>query len=174
MAMQSIDSQARSFAMTAHGDQMYGDQPYVYHLDQVAQLVAAFGADTMAIAYLHDTAEDTDASLEDIQKTFGQRIAACVHLLTDEPGANRKERKAKTYAKLAKVNGPLETALIVKTADRLANVRACLAGRKQDLWEMYREEHPVFRSSAYRQGLCESLWTELDSLLTPDAWPGTP
>ena len=161
-----MQQEARSFAIKAHGDQKYGERPYSYHLDAVAALAAPYGSEAETVAYLHDTAEDTATTLEEIEQHFGPRIAACVALLTDEPGTNRKERKAKTYAKLAKVHGPNELALVVKVADRLANVRACVQDRKRGLWELYQSEHQVFRQSAYRAGLCEALWTELDSLLS--------
>lgn len=156
----------RSFAIAAHGDQKYGDRPYVYHLDAVARLAEPYGVDATVIAYLHDTVEDTGITVQDIEHKFGPKIAQCVGLLTDEPGANRKERKVKTYAKLAVVTGPSEIALVVKTADRLANVRACLVDQKQSLLAVYLSEHPVFRRSAYRSGLCDPLWEELDLLLS--------
>jgi guanosine-3',5'-bis(diphosphate) 3'-pyrophosphohydrolase len=35
-------NRARAFAVAAHGDQMYGDQPYSFHLDMVAEILAAF------------------------------------------------------------------------------------------------------------------------------------
>jgi (p)ppGpp synthase/HD superfamily hydrolase len=161
-----MHDQARSFAIKAHGDQRYGDRPYAFHLDAVAALASPYGDDAVAVAYLHDTVEDTATTLEEIEREFGPQISAYIALLTDEPGSNRKERKAKTYAKLAQVHGLHELALVVKAADRLANVRACMEDRKRGLWEMYRNEHQLFRESVYRAGLCEPLWTELDALLS--------
>ncbi len=122
---------ARLFAIAVHGDQKYGDDPYSKHLDAVATLAAPFGAQAITVAYLHDAVEDTSATLATIEAQFDAFIATCVGLLTDEPGATRKERKAKTYAKMASVTGPTELALIVKAADRLANVRACVAGARR-------------------------------------------
>jgi (p)ppGpp synthase/HD superfamily hydrolase len=156
----------RSFAVTAHGAQMYGDRPYAYHLDAVASLLASYGEEAQVVGYLHDVVEDTATTGADVEALFGKHIAACVLLLTDEPGVNRKERKAKTYAKLALVQGREELALVVKAADRLANVRACIADRKRKLWELYRSEHPVFKQAAYRAGLCEAFWSELDDKLS--------
>jgi (p)ppGpp synthase/HD superfamily hydrolase len=159
----------RCVAIAAHGEQKYGLHPYSFHLEAVASLAAAYGEDAVVIAYLHDTVEDTDATVEQIRTIFGDAIAASVNLLTDEPGENRKERKTKTYAKLAQVRGPLEIALTVKAADRLANVRACIADGKQSLWQMYQSEHQAFRRSAYRTGNCEPLWIELDQLLAANS-----
>lgn len=157
---------ARSFAICAHANQKYGYKPYLFHLDAVAELVRPSGEDAEVVAYLHDTVEDTDITIQEIEVEFGINIAACVSLVTDELGHNRKERKDKTYAKLSKVIGPTELALVVKSADRLANVRASIEDKKQELLEMYREEHPAFRGAVYRIGLCEALWVELDSSLS--------
>jgi (p)ppGpp synthase/HD superfamily hydrolase len=158
--------EARAFAVAAHGDQKYGDRPYSYHLDAVAALVAPYGDEAAVVAYLHDIVEETTTTIEEIARRFGQQVATCVELLTDEPGANRRERKAKTHAKLATVQGPLALVLVVKAADRLANVRACVQDHRQGLWQMYRSEHAAFRQAAYRRDLCEPLWTELDALLS--------
>jgi (p)ppGpp synthase/HD superfamily hydrolase len=159
-------SEARAFAVQAHTDQQYGDQPYSVHLDAVAELVKPFGEQAEIIAFLHDVVEDTQVLLETIKIQFGDFIAECVGLLTDAPGATRKERKTKTYARLAQVSGPAELALIVKTADRLANVTACITDGKQSLWDMYKEEHPAFRAAVFREGLCDMLWVRLDSVLS--------
>ncbi|MGR9045991.1 MAG: HD domain-containing protein [Gammaproteobacteria bacterium] len=156
---------ARSFAIDAHGDQQYGDRPYAYHLDRVANHLVPYGEIALVIGYLHDVVEDTAIGLEAIALEFGDRVADCVGLLTDEPGANRKERKARTYEKLSHVAGDAELALVVKAADRLANVEACIADRKFSLYEVYRKEHAAFKEAAYREGLCDPIWDELDSLL---------
>jgi (p)ppGpp synthase/HD superfamily hydrolase len=162
---------ARAFAIRAHASQLYGSKPYSTHLDAVAAIAAPYGESAQVVAYLHDVVEDTDIQIQEVEELFGTLAAECVSLLTDEPGSNRKERKSKTYAKLAQVSGPAELALIVKASDRLANVRACVEDRKQDLWSMYQGEHPVFRRSAYRAGLCEPIWSELDRLMA--SWPSS-
>jgi (p)ppGpp synthase/HD superfamily hydrolase len=165
---------ARAFAVNAHGDQKYGDRPYAYHLDAVVALLEPYGEEAQVVGYLHDVVEDTATSAAELQARFGDHVAACVALLTDQPGANRKERKAKTYAKLAEVRGPTELALVVKAADRLANVRACIADRKRGLWEVYRDEHAAFRGAAHRAGLCDPLWSELDRSLTDSGFDVSP
>ncbi len=164
--------EARSFALVAHADQRYGAHPYVVHLDAVAELLLPYGTEAQVIAYLHDVVEDTHVTEHDVRAYFGTRIADCVALLTDAPGETRAERKAATYGRLATVRGDGELALVVKVADRLANVRACAVDdgpRGRRLWQVYRHEHPAFRQAAYRPGLCEPLWAELDTLLTGTA-----
>jgi (p)ppGpp synthase/HD superfamily hydrolase len=152
---------ARDFALEAHVDQRYGSHPYQVHLDAVAELVRAHGEEAQAVAYLHDVVEDTPVTIGTIVEVFGQRIADCVALLTDEPGDNRKERKRKTYAAMARAPGDLELALVVKAADRLANMRACVADGKGELLGVYKQEHASFQEAAYREGLCPELWSEM-------------
>ncbi|PIF77479.1 HD domain-containing protein [Variovorax sp. 54] len=164
-------SEARAYALRMHGAQMYGAHPYAHHLDAVALTLLPYGQEAQAIGYLHDVVEDTDATVDEVRLRFGDLVAACVALLTDEPGANRKERKSKTYAKLAKVTGAEELALVVKAADRLSNVRACVADAHRDLWNVYRGEHEVFKAAAFRAGLCDALWSEIDGLMSDDKRP---
>lgn len=152
---------ARSFAVEAHRDQMYGGHPYSHHLDAVAELARPFGDDAETVAYLHDVKEDVDGmNLDRIREPFGDEVTEAVDLLSDPPGATRKERKAKAYARLAATTNRL--ALIVKPCDRLANMRACIADGNERLLEVYRSEHPAFREAAYRPGLCDEIWDELD------------
>lgn len=157
--------QARNYAIQAHGQQMYGERPYVFHLDQVVSLLQDRGEDAQIVGYLHDTVEDTAVTEEDVAKVFGQFIADCVGLVSDVPGPDRKSRKSKTYARLAKVRGEKELALVVKAADRLANVRMCIKENNRKLLDVYRQEQPVFFRAAYRPGLCEEFWRELQQLL---------
>jgi len=155
---------ARAFALEAHGEQQYGSHPYQVHLDAVAELVQEHGEEAEALAYLHDVVEDTPVEIDAIAEAFGRRIADCVAILTDEPGDSRAERKRKSYARMARVSGDLELALIVKAADRLANMRACVADGNDELLGVYKEELASFREAAYREGLCWSLWSEMEEI----------
>jgi guanosine-3',5'-bis(diphosphate) 3'-pyrophosphohydrolase len=156
---------ARAFALRVHGQQKYGDKPYVFHLEQVVALLQNYGEDAQVIGYLHDAVEDTAASLAEVRREFGALVADCVDLVSDMPGPDRKTRKAQTYARMAKVSGPSELALVVKAADRLANVRMCVRENNRDLLRVYQQEQPTFYRAAYRAGLCEEFWTELRQLL---------
>jgi (p)ppGpp synthase/HD superfamily hydrolase len=143
---------AMEFAAKAHEGQKYGEQPYTGHLSAVHMYVAweTEDQDAKAAAWLHDVPEDTNVTLEEIGNEFGQRVASIVQLCTDPPGKNRKEKKAKSHAKLRGIDRNDETgafALLVKTADRLANVQNCITTRNKGLLKMYRKEHGEFRKS---------------------------
>ncbi|WP_372741976.1 HD domain-containing protein [Neptunomonas sp.] len=159
-----MKKKARDFAIRAHGDQMYGSLPYTAHLDAVAMIVKEYGEAAEVIAYLHDVVEDTDVGIDEIASEFGAFVSDCVAIVTDEPGKSRKERKIKTYRKMARVSGEEELALLVKAADRLANVRSCMAGGNARLMATYRSEFPVFKESAYREQLCDEIWSELHKI----------
>lgn len=152
---------ARAFAIQHHGKQQYGDQPYVHHLDAVASILEPYGETAQVIGYLHDVVEDTPVTTQDVAALFTPFIAQAVSILTDQPGDSRQERKQKTYARMATVSGELELALIVKAADRLANLHACLANNHPDRLRMYLSEHEAFTQAVYRPGLCEDLWVEI-------------
>ena len=156
---------ARNFAIDAHGDQKYGIHPYSVHLDAVAKIARPFGETAEAIAYLHDVVEDTEVSTKEVESQFGKLVADAVAILTDEPGKNRKDRKSKTYTKMSTVSGETEIALVVKAADRLANIRACVADNNNDLLDVYKSEHPAFKDSAFRPGACNEIWSELETIL---------
>jgi GTP diphosphokinase / guanosine-3',5'-bis(diphosphate) 3'-diphosphatase len=116
---------ARTFAMRAHGTQMrkYSEQPYVVHLDGVVRILQSFGvtaAPVLAAAYLHDTVEDTDASIEDILKAFGEEIAELVYWLTDAEQGKRKTRKLMSAWRLGRA--PFDAKLI-KLADFIDNTQ---------------------------------------------------
>lgn len=158
-------AKAKSFAITAHGDQLYGSKPYSVHLEHVVGILSKYGETAQVIGYLHDVVEDTGISVDDIKTEFGEFIADCVSILTDESGQNRKERKTKTYDKMSKVKGELELALVVKAADRLANLKASFSGNNIRLLNMYKQEHEVFKSSVKRDGLAPDLWQEIEELM---------
>ena len=160
-----MKEKAREFAVAAHGDQQYGEHPYFVHLDAVAEIVSDYGEPAIVLAYLHDVVEDTAVTLNEVEREFGKFVSECINLLTDEPGSNRKERKSKTYEKLSKVEGDTEIVLVVKTADRLANMRSCLSEQNRGLLSMYKKEHLAFKKSVFRESLCDTFWDELEEIM---------
>lgn len=120
---------AREFGTRAHRriDQQrkYTHQPYEVHLKAVSQLLAEVTDDpeVIAAAWLHDTVEDTEATLEDIRGAFGEGVARLVGELTDvsKPSdGNRAVRKAIDRAHLARASVRAKT---VKLADLIDNCR---------------------------------------------------
>ena len=158
---------ARAMAIEAHGNQRYGEKPYIYHLDQVAGLVGAWGNTAEVIAYLHDTLEDTNLSVRTVRDSFGFLVADCVQALTDDSGENRRERKKWTYERLSKIHGEsdIAIALVVKSADRLANVTNCVDNGNERLLRMYQGEQEDFRRAVWRKGLNGVMIDAIERLL---------
>ncbi|HTP95309.1 MAG TPA: HD domain-containing protein, partial [Burkholderiales bacterium] len=120
---------AQRYATGAHRriDQRrkYSSQPYEVHLKAVADLVASVtdDAETLAAAWLHDTVEDTPATLQDVEREFGPGVAQLVAELTDvsRPGdGNRAARKAIDLAHTAQASPRAQT---IKLADLIDNCR---------------------------------------------------
>jgi len=120
---------ARSYATEAHQRinhrRKYNDEPYHVHLSAVAKTVASVTDDpnVIAAAWLHDTVEDTQATLEDIEASFGVAVAELVEELTDisKPGdGNRVRRKAIDRRHLAQASKRAKT---VKLADLIDNCK---------------------------------------------------
>lgn len=155
---------AMAFAATMHGDQKYGDnKPYTMHLAHVAEVLSRFkfdSEDLQVAAWLHDSVEDTAATINQVKLMFGNNVADLVERVTNEPGKNRKERHEKTYPKIqASVD-----ATTLKLADRIANVEVSVADSSPQLG-MYRKEHESFKSLLYKSGPHEAMWRHLDFLI---------
>jgi len=162
--------EAAYLAISLHGTQTYDKHPYYYHLEQVVDVLKEFEftEDKYIISgYLHDVMEDTAISYNDIKNQFGEEIAEIVYAVTDELGRNRKERKAKTYPKI-KAN---EDAIIVKLADRIANVRNSLK-HKPEMAKMYAKEFEGFKEALYTPMdqigysiSAQSMWIILENII---------
>ena len=151
---------ALAWARELHADQSYGHLPYAVHLDAVAGVLREFGHGDdpvlMSAAYLHDAIEDQGVTREQIAGRFGERVADIVDAVSDPPGANRTARKAAAYPRIR----DLDDAVVVKLADRIANVQA-----GGPLREMYRREQAPFREGVRRDGVADDMWAYLDALL---------
>jgi (p)ppGpp synthase/HD superfamily hydrolase len=156
---------ALDFARKAHGDQKYGDQPYMYHVEQVVSTAAQFGGSVteQIVAALHDVLEDTEVTGLQIAKEFGPDIANLVTLLSnvyqEEKISNGdlhvRVNKALTYEYIR--TDP--RAVFVKLCDRYCNVREGKLNKK------YRKEMPLFVEKLYRAGEYDLLWDRIRHFL---------
>ena len=164
---------ARLFAINAHGEQRYGSYPYVKHLDDVFNVLLEFGCDDLNIlkaAYLHDVLEDTNCDPLKLHLSFGAAVAVIVDCVTSRPVKNRKERNRATYL----IIRTFVSSIMLKLADRIANVRACIADNDSKL-EMYRKEYPEFRHALHTEDQSLfGMWEELDCLMDGALQTGEP
>ncbi len=121
--MSTLVNLARTLAFHYHKDQMYGDKPYMYHLEHVAAIVRVFTEDKedlICIAYLHDILEDTDVPASVVYDLFGNEIFDSVCHVTKYPMLKNHYDK---YIERVVSN---KNALLVKYCDTLANLTASI------------------------------------------------
>ncbi len=121
-------SEAALFAARRHSGMARkgrGNEPYVNHLAEVANLVseATGGADAEIVAagWLHDTIEVTDTTREELADKFGARVATLVVEVSDDMGLPETERR-----RLQVVGAPHKSpdAKLIKIADKISNIGA--------------------------------------------------
>lgn len=155
-------SKAARFAADMHADQKYGELPYTKHLADVVEVLSRFHIsddEMVCAAWLHDSVEDTETTVTQIQTMFGDRVADLVYRVTNEDGKNRKERHEKTYPKII----ASDDAITLKLADRIANVESSLDDK--DKFKMYKKEYVNFRLKLYKPGKHDAMWRHLDFLI---------
>lgn len=117
------------FAMKAHGTQMRASgDPYFSHPLEVAGILTELKLDTASIitALLHDTVEDTNVSLDEIEKHFGKEVRALVDGVTKLSQLKLKShahQQAENFRKLVLAMSDDIRVLLIKLADRLHNMR---------------------------------------------------
>jgi GTP pyrophosphokinase len=120
-----VAREAAFYAREKHSGQKrkFSGEPYVLHCKRVALEVQRYTADndTIAAAFLHDVLEDTDATAEEIEKRFGQRVCELVQALTNDKIELKRIGKQAYLAK--KVLLLDDDALLVKLADRFDNIQ---------------------------------------------------
>ena len=153
---------ARLIAERAHGKQMYGNRPYVYHLERVAEALSRFGytdSHYQEAAYLHDTLEDTAVKYHELAEHFDEEVVQMVWACTGE-GKNRKEKQAAIKLKLLQY----VDAVPVEAADRIANLEECLGYENVDKIRMYAKEGNSFMESVF-EGISIEMSTYLTELI---------
>ena len=138
----TIDA-AMGMAKRAHHGQRYGIEPYVTHLATVATITALCtnSIDVIAAAWLHDSIEDTVITRDGISAVINSHVASLVDAVTDGVGGSRAERKLRPYRLIPEA----PDAIVIKLADRIANVNHCVLTQNRRLALMYYSEDELFR-----------------------------
>ncbi len=121
--------QAYTLANDAHKGQVRSSgDPYISHPISVASILVDYcmDTDTIVAALLHDVVEDTDISLEEIRKKFGDDVALMVDGVTkigQVPLNTKEEQQAENIRKILMAMSKDIRVIIIKLADRLHNMR---------------------------------------------------
>jgi GTP pyrophosphokinase len=160
---------AFAYACLHHADQRrLSGEGFIIHPVGVAKICAGMRLDTetLCAALLHDTVEDTSASLEEVAATFGEEIAGLVDGVTKLTGLtfqSRDEAQAENYRKMVVAMATDIRVILIKLADRLHNMRTISAMPKQKQLEKSRETLDIYAPIAHRLGIHAIKW-ELEDL----------
>lgn len=160
------------FAVKAHHDTERRGKgfPYIVHPMEAMEIVATITPDQelLAAAALHDTVEDTDVTVEDIRREFGDRIAGLVHAESDQIngvlyGSNDADETATWHARkraaIDRLAAASRDAKIVAMGDKLSNMRAIRRDYLQkgdELWKIFHVQDKASHEWHYR-GLADAL-----------------
>ncbi len=170
---------ADKYSEKVHGSQKrHSGEPYMMHPRAVAMILTELHLDvpSIAAAILHDTVEDTHATLEDVEKNFGAIVAQLVDGVTKLSKITFKtseEKQAENFRKMIMAMARDIRVILIKLADRLHNMRTLehLLPYKQKL--IAQETLDVYAPIANRLGI-SSMKTELEDLclryLHPDIY----
>lgn len=172
-------NRAYVFAMKAHGSQKRASgDPYFSHPLEVAGILTDYHLDTGSIitALLHDTIEDTEASMEEIERQFGHEIGRLVDgvtKLTRIEFQSDQAKQAENFRKLVLAMSEDIRVLLVKLADRLHNMRTLHhIGNPEKRRRIAMETMDIYAPLAERIGMQE-LKNELEDYafaeINPDA-----
>ncbi len=157
------------YACMHHADQRRrsGEQ-FISHPVGVAKLCAGMRLDTetLCAALLHDTVEDTSASLTEVREAFGEEVAGLVDGVTKLTGLtfqSRDEAQAENYRKMMVAMASDIRVILIKLADRLHNMRTVAALPKHKQIEKARETLDIYAPIAHRLGIHAIKW-ELEDL----------
>ncbi|MEJ7558511.1 MAG: bifunctional (p)ppGpp synthetase/guanosine-3',5'-bis(diphosphate) 3'-pyrophosphohydrolase [Pedobacter sp.] len=153
-------------------------EPYIYHPIAVAQIAAeeiGLGTTSIVCALLHDVVEDTDITLEDIEREFGKKTAKIIDGLTKISGVfdYNSSLQAENFRKMLLTLADDVRVILIKLADRLHNMRTMDFMPRQKQLKIASETIYLYAPLAHRLGLY-TIKSELEDLsmkyLEPDTY----
>lgn len=153
-------------------------EPYILHPLAVAMICVeeiGLGVRSTICALLHDTVEDTDISLDDVQREFGSEIAKIVDGLTKISNVldTNTTKQAENFKKILLTLTDDPRVILIKLADRLHNMRTLDSMKRENQLKVSSETVYVYAPLAHRMGLY-NIKTELEDLamkyMEPDSY----
>jgi guanosine-3',5'-bis(diphosphate) 3'-pyrophosphohydrolase len=153
-------------------------EPYILHPLAVAMICVeeiGLGIRSTICALLHDTVEDTDITLEDLQRDFGTEIVRIVDGLTKISNVidNSSSQQAENFKKILLTLTDDPRVILIKLADRLHNMRTMDSMKREKQLKISSETVWVYAPLAHRMGLY-AIKTELEDLsmkyMEPEAY----
>jgi len=168
---------AYRFAAEHHeGQKRLSGEDFIQHPLAVAQILAALGLDTTTLeaALLHDTVEDTDVSVAELDTEFGPEVARIVDGLTKLDALSfrsREHEQAENVRKMIVAMAGDIRVLLIKLADRLHNMRTLSALPQDKQRRIATATLEIYAPLAHRLGVQQVKW-ELEDLSFKALHPG--
>jgi GTP diphosphokinase / guanosine-3',5'-bis(diphosphate) 3'-diphosphatase len=161
----------RAFEMAADAHKTMrrkSGEPYIFHPMAVAMICVeeiGLGVRSTICALLHDTVEDTDVTLEDVEREFGHEISRIVDGLTKISNVmdNNTSQQAENFKKILLTLTDDPRVILIKLADRLHNMRTLDSMKREKQLKISSETVWVYAPLAHRMGLY-NIKTELEDL----------
>ena len=169
-------TKAYNYAVSHHGDQKRkSGEPYIIHPLQVAYILSTLGLDdaTICAALMHDLAEDTDVTIQDISREFSPEIADMVNGVTKLGKINyvsAEEEQVENYRKMFLAMGKDIRVILIKLADRLHNMRTLKFLSRDRQIANAKETMELYAPLANRLGVYSLKW-ELEDLAFKYLYP---
>lgn len=160
---------AFDIALEAHKNmRRKSGEPYIYHPIAVAHICAeeiGLGTTSVVCALLHDVVEDTDLTLEDIQRLFGEKEAKIIDGLTKISGVfdQSSSLQAENFRKMLLTLSDDVRVILIKLADRLHNMRTLDSMQRDKQLKIASETLYLYAPLAHRLGL-NAIKTEMEDL----------
>lgn len=160
---------AYALADSAHEGQMRSSgEKYITHPLSVADILLDYhmDTDTICAALLHDVVEDTDTSLDDVKKQFGEDVALMVDGVTkigQVPLNTKEEQHAENIRKILMAMSKDIRVIIIKLADRLHNMRTLYARPPHKQRKTSLETMNFYAPIAHRLGMSD-VKEEMESI----------
>jgi guanosine-3',5'-bis(diphosphate) 3'-pyrophosphohydrolase len=160
---------AFDMALESHKDmRRKSGEPYIYHPIAVAQIAAeeiGLGTTSIVCALLHDVVEDTDVTLDDIEREFGKKVAKIIDGLTKISGVfdTNSSLQAENFRKMLLTLADDVRVILIKLADRLHNMRTMEFMPRDKQLKLSSETVYLYAPLAHRLGLY-AIKSEMEDL----------
>ena len=172
----TLFDKALNFAAAKHSGMQRKNSaaPYILHPLEVAVIAGSITSDIeiLAAAVLHDTVEDTDTSIEEIEQTFGKRVSFLVKAETENKRPEKDPALTWTLRKEESIQELKNTddigVKIIWLADKLSNMRSFYSAWKTEgdkLWNKFNQKDPALQAWYYR-----AVKEAVSLLKDTDAW----
>ena len=156
---EELIKRAFEYCVTMHsGQKRWTNEEYYIHPVSVAEIIISLGMDTQSIvaALLHDVVEDTEATLGDVKRLFGDDVALLVDGVTKIGKisiSSQEQEQAESLRKMLIAMGKDIRVIIIKLADRLHNMRTLDAIPEGKQREKSLETLEIYAPIAHRLGI---------------------